>query len=123
MIADREKGEVKVFFSTRGSRWMMVVSLLRNAATIATRIVIVAVLLAMLPMAVMGLAASGPTLSNPEDEWRVGGIFLSYIVADLLVLMLLTLRPSQRWLWLLGGAIAFMPIVTVVLVSYWNGEL
>jgi len=102
---------------------MMVVSWLRIAATIATRMAIIAVLLAVLPIAVMGLAASGSTLSNPEDEWRVGGMLLSYIVADVAVLMLLTLRPSQRWLWLLAGALALMPIAAFGLVPWWKGEL
>lgn len=93
-------------------------SVVRQVLGMATHLSIAAILLLTLPMALLGFAASGSTLSSPADEWRVGGLFLAYSLADLVTLFLLILMPSRKLPLLFGGVLAALPIAAFVLMPY-----
>lgn len=87
-------------------------ALIGRAISGLTRFGIVALLVAMLPVSLLVLAASGPTLSDPNASGRVGSIILSYLGLDLLVLICLVKLHSRCWAWLVAGTIALAPIAT-----------
>lgn len=90
----------------------------RLALGTATRLVIVVILLVTLPMSLLGFAASGSTLGNPADGWRVGGLFLAYGLADVVALILLTLIPTRKLPWLFAAALSTLPIAVFGILPY-----
>jgi len=78
------------------------------------RTAIVLILVGSVPAALMGLAASGATLSNPDASVRVGTIFGLYILTAILRLGMLIFVHSRAWAWLLAATVALLPFVVTL---------
>lgn len=86
------------------------------------RAAIVALLLAMLPFALIGLAASGSTLSDPSASAKAGAIFIGYIALDVLALIAPHKLSHRWWVWLLSGLVAVTPITILFFIPWLRGE-
>lgn len=82
-------------------------------AHIATRVVLVVLMLLMLPAGLMTYAAAGSTLSDPTDSYRVGNLVLAFLAFDSMSLMAVALFHARRWPWILAACIALTPIITL----------
>jgi hypothetical protein len=56
-------------------------------------------LLLLLPICLLGIAASGATLSNPEGGPRVAAIFAAHIIATIGSFCLLAMFRRRYWPW------------------------
>ena len=75
------------------------------------RSAIVVLLLAMLPIALMMMAAAGPTLADHEDGVSIAVAMLVYLVADAIVLFCLARFGELRWPWVLAIIFVGPPLV------------
>lgn len=93
------------------------IAMIGRVASGLSRCIIVLALLAMLPMSVFGLAASGSRLSDPDASTRVATTFLVYIAHDLLALFSLIKLHRRLLAWLFAAAIAAAPTAASLIVA------
>ena len=70
-------------------------------------------LVGMMAFAILALAAAGATLEDPAGASRVVILIGAYIALDLGAIAAMTLAPSRKWPWILGGSLIAVPLIAL----------